>query len=187
MYAARSLAALVLCATALSACTDDDPDPGPSGDPAGPTTSGTPTTSSKTAAAGELVKGPTFSFHLPAGWEVRDGMTGLWICGPADTSSSELQLVVNWSDIQPYPDLATMAKEARSGYTHLNQQTRVLPETTFGEQPAYHLEGEGTHGPMDEFGVEHAGGTLTVTFEQDRSPAEREELISSVSAGWQWS
>jgi len=190
MCAARSLAALVLCATALAACTDDDPDSGTSGDPTSPTTSSTPGTptseATETATAGELVKGPTFSFHLPEGWEVRSGMTTSWISGPAGDVSGELQLKVAWLDIQPYPGLAGMAQAAKSNYAAIDQRTRVLPETTFGGQPAYHVVGTGVNGQIDEYGIEHAGGTVTVTFEQDRSAAEREELISSVSAGWQW-
>lgn len=192
MYAARHLAALVLCA-ALTACADDDPDAGRSG-ASGPeaTSTQTPGTDDPTeasdpsgaAAAGELVEAPTFSFRLPEGWEVQDEMGSFWICGPVGDTTGQLLFTVSWRDVQPYPTLAAMAKSARSGYADSGKETRIRPETTFAGQPAYHLDGDTIHGHLDEFGLEHGDGRVTVTFELDRSPAEREELISAVSAGF---
>lgn len=194
MSAARHLAALVLCAAALTACADDDPDAGRTGDP-GPeaTSTVTPRTDDPTgsadpsgaAAAGELVEAPTFSFHLPEGWEVRDEMGSFWICSPVGDTTGQLLFTVSWRDVQPYPTLAAMAESAKSGYADSGKKTLIQPQTTFAGQPAYHLDGDTIHGHLDEFGLEHGGGRVTVTFELDRSPAEREELISAVSAGFQ--
>lgn len=199
--AVRVVALLALLAVSLlSGCGEDekDPQPGPA-----PTTSDTPSSSS-TPAVGPLVDAPAFSFHLPELWSEGEPLSSSNATtvsgGPADGFDLTDLAVETWT-LKHFDDVAKLSGDVLANFQVYAPKGRLVGVTDWAGQPAYHLAGSGSlAGHAEQFGViwkdqhiairfdfaspETATGTRRKEFELTR--AERQALMDSVEASWEW-
>lgn len=200
MSSAVRVVAVLLAASLLTGCAEDEKDPRPE-----PTqsTSDTPSSSS-TPAVGPLVEEPTFSFHLPELWSEGEPMSSSDVTtvsgGPADGFDFTDLAVETWT-LRHFDDVSKVSGDVLANFRVYAPKGRLVGVTDWAGQPAYHLTGSGSlAGHAEQFGViwkdqhvvirfdfaspETATGTRRREFELTR--AERQALMDSVEASWQW-
>lgn len=200
MSSAVRVVAVLLAASLLTGCAEDEKDPRPE-----PTqsTSDTPSSSS-TPAVGPLVEEPTFSFHLPELWSEGEPMSSSDVTtvsgGPADGFDFTDLAVETWT-LRHFDDVSKVSGDVLANFRVYAPKGRLVGVTDWAGQPAYHLAGSGSlAGHAEQFGViwkdqhiairfdfastETATGTRRREFELTR--AERQALMDSVEASWQW-
>lgn len=197
MRVAATFAALVTC-LALAGCNDNgdgEADETGSSSPAPTTPSASATGSAgPVPATGPAMSYDGFTFRLPEGWAADEpGADGL-AASPADESdrSSFSATVASAGSVADERELAPIALDVFRTFT---PKGRRLPFTEWAGKPAYHLAGSGTllGGDAVEFGIVEGGKRVRIYFEFDgtnprfaTTPAEREALIASVEASWEW-
>jgi hypothetical protein len=197
---AAVLAAGLFAAGLLAGCGEDekDPRPGPT-----PSTSDTPASTS-TPAVGPLVEAPMFSFHLPELWSEGRPLSSSNVTtvsgGPADGFDFTDVSVETWT-LKHFDDVAKLSGDVLENFRIYAPKGKLVGVTEWAGQPAYHLAGNGSlAGHAEQFGViwkdqhiairfdfaspETATGTRRKEFEL--SKAERQALMESVEASWQW-
>ena len=194
------LTASLLAASQLTGCGEDEKDPQPE-----PTTTASDSpSSSSTPAVGPVVEEPTFSFHLPELWTEGEPLSSSNVStvsgGPADGFDLTDLAVETWT-LKHFDDVAKLSGDVLANFQVYAPKGRLVGVTDWAGQPAYHLAGRGAlAGHAEQFGViwkdqhiairfdfaspETATGTRRKEFELTR--AERQALMDSVEASWEW-
>jgi hypothetical protein len=195
------LTVLLLTSSLLVSCGDEnDPETKPTQTP-------TPSDSQSgaVAATGPLVQEPTFSFHLPELWvEGEPHSTGTDLTsvsgGPADGWDFTDLTVETWT-VKNFDDVNALSGDVLENFRVAAPKGKLVGVTEWAGQPAYHLAGDGSlAGHAEQFGVIWKDAHIVIRFdfvtprtatgtrrrEFELTPAERQALMDSVEASWQW-
>jgi hypothetical protein len=202
MSSAVRITALLLTACMLTGCGDGDkPESDPSRSPstsAGPTDGPTPTD-------GLRIEQPTFSFRLPVPWQENTpslvGNVSTVGGGPVDGWDFTDITVQTWTK-RNFDDATKPSGDVLENFFSVTAKKRKSVETTeWAGQPAYHFTGTGSvAGYAEQFGVIWKGQHIAIVFDFPSpaaaaghwrghviTAAQRQALIDSVEASWQWS
>jgi len=194
------LTVLLLTSSLLAGCGDgDDPESQPTQTP---TASESPT--SGTAATGPLVEQPSFSFHLPQLWSEGEPLSSSNVTtvsgGPADGFDFTDLAVETWT-LKHFDDVTKLSGDVLANFRVYAPKGKLVGVTDWAGQPAYQLAGSGSlAGHAEQFGVIWKGTHVAIRFdfaspetatgtrrrEFELTPAQRQELMDSVEASWQW-
>jgi hypothetical protein len=195
------LTALLLSGGLLAGCGDDEE---PGSQPSGRPTSSEPS-STAGAATGPLVDQATFSFHLPQLWsEGKPHAIGSDVTsvsgGPADGWDFTDLTVETWT-AKNFDDVTQLSGDVLENFRVSAPKGRLVGVTQWAGQPAYHLAGNGSlAGHAEQFGVIWKDAHIALRFdfaspatatgtrrpEFELTPVQRQELMDSVEASWQW-
>lgn len=178
----------VLGTALLTACGSDG---GPSADPSEPTTSSTSETpgdepteepsATVEPATGKRLEGDQFTVNIPQGWRADPEVMGVtFTYDPHGTDT-----VVTGVSAVSRLSLDQAAKRFSSSVSR--DGVRRLPDTTLGGEPAFHLTAEPVGEKVYEaFGLWRNNEIVTLEFDITGTKAERQQLMESVAATWQW-
>lgn len=195
------ITALLLTASLLTGCGDDkDPgsDPSRSPDPTARSSDG------PAPADGLLIEQPTFSFNLPVPWRESTPSTAGDVSAVGGRPVEEWDFtgitVETWTK-RNFDDATKPSGDVLQNFFTITADKRKSVETTeWAGEPAYHLTGTGSlAGYAEQFGVIWKGQHIAVIFDFPSkeaaaghwrnhviTPAQRQALIDSVEASWQW-
>ena len=179
---------LLLCATLLAGCGDDEPSPegAPSDSPSG--ASSTPSESSEPEvepASGPRVKVGGLSMNLPRGFEPREAaVMGSEIITSSGPDGERLALVSAESfNVQTVEEAISIAVETGNWV----RKPKRLEDVYVDNVKMFRISGPSGIGyTEDEFGVEYGGYDVNLTIASQGSKAERQELIDSILASVTW-
>lgn len=202
---AISGAALVLCGGLLAGCGDGSDDAAAEDEP-----SATPTpTASETAselpetdwggpAKGPKVRGSSYVFHAPKGWEN--------ITQRAREVEQDVDAAVAEGDQAPFRDNLTVKREPGRGGV-LDQleadapealrkvvpKLQALPRVTIDGREAIHHRGPAKSGDSTYFFEQFLCFdqddnlvAITFSFARQRPAKERDRTVAAIMAGWRW-
>jgi hypothetical protein len=202
MSSAVRITALLLAACLLAGCGDEKQGPG----------SGTSTPSSRdtstsspgvTPAAGTLIEQPMFSFHLPELWEQSDPISASTVTsvggGAPDDWDFTALAVETWT-LKHFDKVTKLSGDLLENFRVWAPRGKVVGVTEWAGQPAYHMVGTGSvAGYAEQFGVIWKGQHIDIRFDfaspqaaaghwhkHELTAAQRQALIDSVEASWQW-
>jgi len=179
-----AVAAIAVCLV-LTGCQDGAKDPSGKESPSGSSSTGeTPT--GAPAASGPLVEGDTFSVHVPQGWKFDKTFSADFIDQYSNPDEFDQRLYVGElsGDVRPLEEVAkgNFARFATTATDKLR-----LPGADIAGEPAYHFvasQGGGT--VVEEFGVVRNGHQVALNITLTGSKPERQAVIDSILAGWEW-
>lgn len=189
----RAVLSCALVLLASSGCGDSEA-PGPGGEPSSPasaTTSSEPTEDATTAPAdpmGPVLEATSASLSAPDGWKLdrRNSETNVKAAAPAPRHS-----FMGIYDYGPVPGLTLreLALVASRNFTVPRTQAELTFDGELGGERAYVLTGSYAGDEVVEFGAVHDSVAVDVSFtllRRDYTPAERQQLIDSVLATFEW-
>ena len=178
----RTVAAVAVC-LALAGCQDDGTEP-----TAGSSTTGTSTDEQPTAApaaTGPAIRGDSFTLHVPEGWTYnKDYSTDFIDQYSSPTSIEQMHVTEISGEVRPLDEVAEANFE---GFAPAGTKRKRLSGATVAGEPAYHLTANGGYGKfVEEFGVIKDGQQVTFGITLTGSRADRQAVIDSVLASWEW-
>lgn len=194
-HAARLAVALLLVGV-MSACGGDEPGNGaepptsPSTEPSEPSETPEPSTTEPAVepATGRVYETPQFTMRAPKGWRVEYEITDAieFTSGPPPGDGQA-------SEADPF-GLVTVETEAESGQLSLDEvargSTEDLPrvaDTELGGEAAYLLASNQAAFSDQELGLWYDGVVVRLRFTLGGgAKADRQELVDSVVAAWEW-
>jgi hypothetical protein len=200
---AALLLATLMTGCLLTSCGDEEKDPG--SDPSTtPSTSDGPTSSSgATPATGTLMEEPRFSFHLPQLWAEGEPISASNVTtiggGPADGWDFTDLTVEIWT-LKHFDDVSKISGDVLENFRVYAPKGKLVGLTEWAGQPAYHMVGSGSlAGYAEQFGVIWKDQHIAIRFdfaspeasagrrrEFELTMAERQAVMDSVEASWQW-
>lgn len=196
--AAARLAVVLLTFSLVSGCSErDDLESESSHEPRS-------SDGSVPVATGPLVQRTTFSFHLPNLWTTGEPLSTTNVStvsgGPANGVDLTDLAVETWT-LKHFDDVENLSADVLQNFRIYAPHGRLLGVTDWAGQPAYHLAGSGSlAGYAEQYGViwkdqhiairfdfaspETATGTRRTRYEL--TPAQRQALLDSVEASWDW-
>jgi hypothetical protein len=179
-----AVAALAVCLV-LTGCQDDGQDPSGKETPSGSSsTEETPT--GAPAADGPLVEGDSFSVHVPQGWKFDKTFSTDFIDQYSNPDEFDQRLYVGElsGDVRP---LEEVAKGNFARFATTSTDKKQLSGGDIAGQPAYHfVASQGADTVVEEFGVVREGHQVTLNITLTGSRSERQAVIDSVLASWEW-
>ncbi len=197
------VAAALLLGSALAGCGDgtaQEPDPEPTGgtsgdveseqaEPSESAGSSESSESSDPAAAGETFDAGQFTVNGPEGWRMKviTERTVRFSSGQPKSNSALYKkphglVFVDVTDVSGEPTLDQLAEES------VRSEPR-LPDATIDGEPAYHLANRDQgFETQEQLGLWREGQQIRIDFSLiGGSKRQRQALIQSVLASWQWS
>jgi hypothetical protein len=194
------LAAALLLGSALAGCGDGaakEPDAEPTGggsggvdgEPTEPSESESSSLSSGPSAAGETFEAGQFTVNGPEGWRMKvvTERTVRFSSGQPKSSSALYKkphglVFVDVTDVSGEPTLDQLAEES------VRSEPR-LPDVTIDGEPAYQLANRDQgFETQEQLGLWRDGQQIRIDFSLiGGSKRQRQALVQSVLASWQWS
>lgn len=181
-----TVTAIAVC-LALAGCQDDGKEPR-SGRSA--TSTSSPTDEAPTeapAANGPTITGDTFTVHVPEGWRFEKTFSTDFIdqySNSAAAGTEELFVGELSGEVRP---LDEVAKENFTTFATTGTQRKRVADAEIAGQPAYHYTAKGEYGMFtEEFGVVREGQQVSFQITLAGSRAERQAVIDSILASWEW-
>jgi hypothetical protein len=185
---------LLLLGLVLAGCGDgeqpDRADP-TSSEPASSSSASTEPTGAA-PATGVVLERKQFRFRLPQGW-VDDTRDPTMPQGRLPSKTDWNQVTINLVPADG-EDVREMTPVMLKVFKVFAKKGRRLPFTEWAGEASYHLAGaESSAGYAEEFGAVWKDVLVIINFEFDTkkaakqlSPAERQEVIESIEASWEW-
>jgi hypothetical protein len=194
------LAAALLLGSALPGCGDDaaqEPDAEPTAstsgnaeiEPTEPSESPESSASSAPPAGGEAFDAAQFTVNGPEGWRMKlvTERTVRFSSGQPTSSTALYKrphglVFVDVTDVSGEPTLDQLAEES------VRSEPR-LPDATIAGEPAYHLANRDQgFETQEQLGLWREGQQIRIDFSLiGGSKRQRQTLVRSVLASWQWS
>jgi hypothetical protein len=179
-----TVAAIAVC-LALAGCQDDGKEPTAGQSATSTTTDEQPTEAP--AATGPAVKGDIFTLHAPEGWTFNKDFSTDFLdqySNPDTTRDERMYVGELAGEVRP---LDEVAKANFEGFATTGTKRQRLSGATVAGEPAYHFTASGGYGKVvEEFGVIKDGQQVTFGITLTGSKAERQAVIDSVLASWEW-
>lgn len=185
----RSVLAAAVAAVLLAGCGGDST--AGSEEPVAPTSPATSSpegsaepSSTVEPAGGPVLDGGVLRLRVPRGFEVSDQMVDFMWDADDPRSFSSVFLTV----VPPTPGL-TLADQARISLRNVMPDgSRRLPDVTLDGVDFYRVVGQEPDGlHVEQYGTSYRKDVaILVNVDQRASKAEREELIASVLASFEW-
>lgn len=182
-----TLAGLGCAALLLGGCADDEPRSGPSASQSSPGETPTDAAPSEEpgndveAATGVTIEGDQYTVTIPKGWQADKELLG--VVFTYDPDNTDVIAVTSVDGGVASLDEAARIAVVGSGVPG----TRRLDDTTLGGLDAYHLTatpvGEKVY---EEFGLSVGDQLVSIAFDIRASDAERQALMDSVLATFEW-
>jgi len=178
-----SVAAIAVC-LALSGCQDDakDPDEGASGSSTSSPSEEAPTEAPR--AGGPAIKGDAFTVNVPEGWvKDKDFSTDFLDQYVEPSGSQRLYVGELAGEVRPLDEVAkdNFTVFATSGKNRKRQTGGLAGD------PAYHFTAsDGAGSVAEEFLAIHDGTQVTFGVVLSGTKAERQAVIDSILATWEW-
>ena len=181
-----AVTAIAVCLL-LAGCQDDGEEP----------RSGTSTTSTSSpsdeapteapAAGGPAITGDIFTLHVPEGWTFDKTFSTEFIdqyTNPAGAGNERLFVGELSGEVRP---LDEVAKANFTSFATTGTQRKRVADAEIAGQPAYHYTAKGEYGVFtEEFGVVREGQQVSFQISLAGSKAERQAVIDSILASWEW-
>ena len=188
---ARATAAALVACLALAGCQDDGNQPTAeksSASTASPSESATAKAPRATAkgprATGPAIKGDVFTARAPQGF-VKDKAYSTDFLDQFNGAEGTEAMYVGELDGEVRP-LDEVAKGNFQGFATSGTKRRSTVGDFAGE-PAYHFTADAGNGAFaEEFLTVHDGSQVTLGFVLTGTRAERQAVIDSVLASWEW-
>ena len=181
-----TVTAIAVC-LALAGCQDDGKEP-TSGKSA--TSTSSPTDEAPTevpVASGPAIKGDSFTVHVPEGWTFDKTFSTEFIdqyINSAGAGDERLFVGELSGEVRP---LDAVAKENFATFATTGTQRKRLPDAEIAGQPAYHYTAKAGLGVVtEELGVVREGQQVSFQISLTGSKAERQAVIDSILASWEW-
>lgn len=134
-------------------------------------------------ATGKLVETDAFTVRLPEGFRLGASI-GLAVSGYK--AGARGFLAVHSIKLYEHNSLDLLARESAAGTTW-DRKPRRLEDTAIDGVAAFHLRGRLAEGiPKDEYGATHDGMWGGLVFAVAVPAHERDRLVESMLASWQW-
>lgn len=183
----RTTVTLLCCAVlTVTGCGDDEPGSDPSaGAPessvASPSASAEPVDDGVTPASGITIDGDQYRVTIPKGWKADKELLG--VVFTYDPDNTDVIAVTSVDGAPTSLDEAARIAVKGSGVAG----TRRVEDTTLGGLPAYHLTatpvGEKVY---EEFGLSVGDQLVSIAFDIRAPDGERQALMDSVLATFEW-
>jgi len=187
MRVRRTTVTLLCCAVLpLTGCGDDEPGADPSAvapttSTASPSASEEPRTDGVPPASGITIEGDQYRVRIPKGWKADEELLGVVFTYNPD--NTDVIAVTSVDGAAASLDEAARIAVKGSGVAG----TRRVDDTTLGGLPAYHLTatpvGEKVY---EELGLSVGDQLVSIAFDIRAPEGEREALMSSVLATFEW-
>ena len=178
-----TVASIAVC-LALAGCQDSDNEPTSRGSASG-TSSPTESPTKAPAASGPTITGDIFTVNAPEGWTKSEDFSTDFLDQYGDaTADNSFALAEIKGEVRP---LDEVAKDNFSLFSPNGTKRKRVAETTVAGAPAYHFTANAGFGDFDEaYGVVKDGEQVTIAFTLTGTRQERQAIIDSVLASWQW-
>ena len=178
-----TVASIVMCLT-LAGCQDSDDEPTSRGSASG-TSSPTESLTKAPAASGPTIKGDIFTVNAPEDWTKSEDFSTDFLDQYGDaTGDNSFALAEIAGEVRP---LDAVAKDNFSAFSPNGTKRKRVADTTVAGAPAYHFTAQAGFGDFDEaYGVVRGGEQVTIAFTLTGTRQERQAIIDSVLASWQW-
>lgn len=184
MRVLQGTAAAVVACLALSGCQDDGKDPGKDASGSSTSSPSEKTPTEAPAAAGPVIKGDTFTVNVPEGWtKDKDFSTDFLDQYAAPEGMDALYVGEIEGEVRPLDDVAkdNFDRFATSG------KKRKMATGDLAGDPAYHFTAQDGSGNFaEEFLAIHDGSQVTLGVVLSGTKAERQAVIDSILASWEW-
>ena len=136
------------------------------------------------AATGPVIKGDTFTVNVPEGWVKDKDFSTDFLDQYSEASGSQRMYVGELAgEVRP---LDEVAKDNFEGFATAGKSRKRQTGELAGD-PAYHFTArDGTGSFVDEFVTVHDGTQVTFGIELTGTRAERQAVIDSILASWEW-
>lgn len=190
--AARLAATLTIVAALVAGCSDDSPEPSATND-------ALPTNDAQ-AATGDTIKGDSYTFAAPKGWEQRDkedagvATIDVAVVDPDDDDGFVDNINVSEQpQLAQFTDVEALAGSAEQGLGLSNaKDIKIVDPIALDGNEAAVITATLTRGESEydviQYYVPHGdtGYIVNFSFNEDRPVAEQQAVAQSVAAGWKW-
>ena len=179
-----TVASIVMCLT-LAGCQDSDNEPTSGGSASGTSSPTDAAPATAPAASGPTITGDVFTVNAPEGWEKDPTFSTDFLDQYSDASGgNSFALAEIAGEVRP---LDAVAKDNFSAFSPNGTKRKRVADTTVAGAPAYHFTAQAGFGDFDEaYGVVRGGEQVTIAFTLTGTRQERQAIIDSVLASWQW-
>ena len=131
--------------------------------------------------------GDIFTLHVPEGWTFDKTFSTEFIdqyTNPAGAGNERLFVGELSGEVRP---LDEVAKANFTSFATTGTQRKRVADAEIAGQPAYHYTAKGEYGVFtEEFGVVREGQQVSFQISLAGSKAERQAVIDSILASWEW-
>ena len=179
-----TVASIAVC-LALAGCQDSDNEPTSGGSSSGTSSPTDEAPTKAPAASGPTITGDSFTVNVPEGWTKSEDFSTEFLDQYSDTAGNgKLALAEIEGEVRP---LDAVAKDNFSLFSPNGTKRKRVEDATVAGEPAYHFTANAGFGDFDEsLGVVKDGKQVTITFTLPGTGQERQAVIDSVLASWQW-
>jgi len=182
--ALRATAVALVACLALAGCQDDGQRPTAE---KSSTSTAAPTErppANVPKASGPAIKGDVFTANVPAGWKKDQAFSTDFLDQYVDPDGRQRMYVGELAgEVRP---LDEVAKDNFEGFATAGKSRKRQTGELAGD-PAYHFTArDGTGSFVDEFVTVHDGTQVTFGIELTGTRAERQAVIDSILASWEW-
>ena len=174
---------LVAC-TALTGCQDGEEQSTPEKPSASTSAPGDGSTAAVPKASGPAIKGDVFTVNVPAGWKKDKAFSTDFLDQyQAPEGTDALYVGEIEGEVRPLDDVAkdNFDRFATSG------KKRKMATGGLAGDPAYHFTAQDGSGNFaEEFLAIHDGSQVTLGVVLSGTKAERQAVIDSILASWEW-